>query len=406
MIASLVALYVFERRKMSATGSDLKKYERKTMIVAVVCSATPIIAIAALLSFLQDWFAFIGFLLIVGAYAVVIRIYQKQMQGEPGPIVCAKCGYPRPEEEANDNRLCPECGNRWWQSFNKNIAVYWRKGATYERSYRVMHQRWYWLLPIMVTALVYVAGGPLQRTFYRHAPVGTLIWLVSNGGDSMRAEAYKELFVNRTIPQSVADAFMDDIVNERNKPARLPYGLGREFEQALQSGVFSKAALDRFYGESIQMTLEAVVSEDGMFVEPRVITKEYANTIYVDPDVVSPGFQINGGSYHQPVTGLCSADWFSYAHEDYFVIKNGKPLYDRESPGEHYYGYKEHPIAGLPPGTHTITARVHLYVLPSLASTHGHQFFGPGGTITPHPQAIWHETRDISTTFTIPASSR
>lgn len=341
-------------------------------------------------------------LLVIGAsFAAGIHVWNKRA-GSTTRLVCARCGYDRPDEHEAENALCPECGNSWWSAHTPRRLGRPAVGAVSERVYRSSRVTWRSFIPAAVILPLVFFGRNLQTVFYAHAPFGTVVWLSENGGNITRGNALVELLSNRTLSQPQADALLDSVSDYRDTPAGLPYRSGDSIEAAIASGLFGAAALDRFYSDSIDMRLEAVVSDDGTSVHPRVVTREYANTIYLDPSVVSLGFRINDGPYYQPVSGTCLVDWFSYAHEDYFIVNGGRPFHDRERPGPHYKGYQPHTTEGLAPGTHTITARVHLYVLPRSVNSWGHQFFAPDGTTLPHPQSIWHETIDLTAEFELP----
>lgn len=363
------------------------------------------IGVAPLVIF-ADWLIWWALVLMLSPAIASGCVYFAYYTLPKGPVVCACCGYPRPEHESDESRLCPECGNTWWRKFSHNLVLpHDRRGATHLRLFRANRYGWIGIVPVIASGMYYGISLGVDWAFYKTVPTSVLLGVAKSGEGDEQDRALQEILTGRTLTQAEADSLMSTLVAIRDRPAMLP-NVEDELVAAIEAGFFSSSALDDFYSGSIDMELEAVLSEDGLFVEPRVHTKEYGNTTRLDPEVASPGFTINGGAFHQPVHTL-SADWFSYSHEDYFIVENGRPFHDREEPERRNYdGYRKHPIDGLPPGTHTIVARVHLYVIPRNTSSWGYNFYGPNGTITPHPQAIWHETRDLTATFTVPASAR
>ncbi len=347
--------------------------------------------------------ALLGF----GAY-----VQQEHRRGGPQDAkACAKCKYPRPEERAPHSEVCSECGNRWWDAPWSDGLRFWdrenRHGSRTLRSAQRKRDTHVCMKISMVVFTVIVCGDFALRfgAVQQHLPTGVVRLIAMHPDDHASGEAVATLLREDRLAQQEADALLERLITERRRPSDAITNAGEDLERAITRGVFTPALLDRFFSESIEYTLEARVSADGLTVEPVVYMRAWARTIEFNPFVVSPGLRINEGAWEQPLTSPQRASEIAQTYDDYWLLRGHTAGHDthawRAQIGGWAAPFAPLSTAGLPPGEHTLTLRVHLS---SVGGTgpQSHAYLGADGAITPHPLAVWSETRDLTATFTIP----
>jgi hypothetical protein len=392
------------------TESDHPESVRLGALVAFMAAVT--IAVITVLNptltdgaFLLAW----GIIIIASSIPAVINAGRDDPRPERTRL-CGRCGYERPHQRTPETERCPECGNYWWQPASYAVDKRqrgdfhgWTIKAKSIRD-RFRPRALAFALPVWVLAFI-VLFVPI---FGHHihvlsiAPTGLLKAVATSSDDVISGEAFAELLDNRSLPQDERDDLLRWFIDRRAAFEPVDFSAEEALERAIPAGAFSPNLVDRFFEEAYTFNLTAEVTPDGAALLPKLHGVKLATTIELRPLIAVAGVRINDRPFQQPGSSpmLFPFPTTTFAEHD----AQWPDLPSTNFPG-HTPHFTDVPLPpDLPPGEHTLTVRLHLVSVngqPGLIVLHQHQLFDPDGDAIPFPGAIWQQTRDVSTTFTI-----
>jgi hypothetical protein len=325
-------------------------------------------------------------------------------------VACGKCGYERPVERTPINERCPECGNYWWLA---PLAVFkWQRGS---RHGAVRHdtpearaRRRKRLVPFtgVYVAAVVLFFAWLFGAVQPHMPTQVLVLLGRAGLETAASEA-----LSRSLTTAQADALLRAAIEDRADGDDLGFHLSRALETAIPAGMFTPALVDRFFGDSVELTLTTPGPNEQGELPFNLHARILDATIWLAPDAAFAGVRINDGPWQQPVKNnqslatTLTVEHLAHTFEDFSTMRLSGPLTDRTFRLPTPLGPALLP-PDLPPSEHTLTLRLKLVSYSqqtkstpgAIASTH----FDAQGNPIPDPNAVWEETRDLTATFVVP----
>lgn len=348
-------------------------------------------------------------LVFVGVFLLIAHRAEKRIKREAGEDpVCASCGFPRPIERTEENALCSECGNEWWLE-----GSLWRprarRGAVPASTHRVMKSKWQWKW--MVVPLLSVLPLFMQRPHHpgwvmSNLPTPVVVWIAESWVGPTRDEALEEVLLQRHAAQSTLDEFWGAILDSRLRDNVLTHAERRLLYSGVGAGRLGPGVLGRHYREACEWGLEVEVDEATRTVIPKLTLIQRAHFPSVAYGLVSPGLRVGEGAWSQPVTAWdVMFSTIAYAYENYTWTEDpDRPEERRDSPdsSDGYQGFEAFSFEGLEPGEHELTVWIHMFAAPVTSIPGPHLFTNPDGTVTPHPDVIWHETRELTATFVVP----
>lgn len=347
---------------------------------------------------------FVGPAMLLGSYA---RHRRRTLRLEDR-AACGRCTYERPREQDDHNERCPECGNLWWERRSFELFARHRgdrHGVIRHESpaeQRKAGRRFGLVYGVHGAALLlYFAWrfGAVQPVL----PTTILLATAKAGSQSSAAAA-----LGRPISRAEADEVLRAVIADRSAPDDLDHDLRMTLEAAIPAGLFSDAAVDEFFSESVSFELlPGKPRPDGTL--PFVLKADILGaTIDLQPYLASAGVRINEGPWEQPHRTPMTIKDVVHEYTDYSILWPHDPspaTHESEAWNDKFHFHPAMLPPDLPLGEHTVTVRL---ALVSATGRSGQQavwsfsYFTPGGDPIGNPAALWQETRDITATFRVP----
>ena len=397
-----------DRRLLAMTG----KRERVLTIVAV-CVALAI-AVSVVI-WLVPFFRMFGVGVIVAFALFTTSMYGinawSRLPEADEEMKCRHCGEPRPVERTDDNEICPSCENRWWEP----VLVTWRGygrddcfGVIPTRTKRRYLRGVLVLSPVLALCVLVVSCSLwyLMGNLARHLPTGVLHVIASSGVDTYVPRAAAELLKSRGLDDEESAQLFEDIIDHRGRVGDLERSLALVLEDEIPAGRFPRDLLERFYTQAVDWTLGADTSGTPGYVRPMLDLDKYDDLIYAG-QLVTLTASIDGTTLRKTVQTPSDPTSVANTYRDHTMGLFGRP----ETEKTRFAMLPRNllpPLAtgSLAPGDYTLRVRIHAFVIPETeTSDFGHAYIEVDGSVNPNQRAIWHETRDLTATFTIPATA-
>ncbi|MEM1422638.1 MAG: hypothetical protein AAGH64_01420 [Planctomycetota bacterium] len=344
--------------------------------------------------------------------AVCSRLYAR----DDLRYVCGGCRYPRPSERDASNEVCPECGNRWWELPSMDVfrseANRTEVGGIPELNFKIA--KWY---AVCLIACAFVMVPLLVRT-----------WLIGGGNvadrygvvsaaalEAFATDEVRVCVIGARISRGVrngrnVDREFERFIEVRGSKMYVDPDVTNAIDEAVVGGLVSAGVLDRFYSEAFEYTLSLAIDPLCTAVTPELDLVAFADSNIPIVYALLLGVRVNEGPYVQatedrlkqpPDLAVTFEDWDSlwpHGHYDTHLTRA------QRNPGQ-TWGFDPIDIADLPAGEHRVKVRLFLYVLPE-GGSHGYPKPASEGGVRDTDGLFWHETCDLTASFTIPASAR
>ncbi len=325
-----------------------------------------------------------------------------------GRAACGGCGYERPAMRNEHNERCSECANQWWlpekagdrtrlgaRSLERHPKRTWRQSMCFGVAGSVV-------FAIFAAPVVLSLSPVLANT-----PTPVLRTVAGFATTRSGSAAFEELVRRGHLTTAEYDELLTRAMDVRRRPRALPFDTQMAIEDAMKKSLFSQALVDHWFEEEVSFELVVEVDTGAGVIRPALHARILASITMRGVDIVALGVRINDGPWQQPLGRPTEPKRIAHTYEAYDNFwRDTEPETEQflNDLGQHAPHFKPIPLpADLPPGEHTLTIRFRLFAQ-DLSRSQGWpwQFFTPDGDAVTIPGALWQETRDITTTFTIP----